>query len=72
MAEEKSKKAAEVPVAQPPADKYTIHELEFVSGKLLGVPRECAVAAFKSCGKTELTVAEAKQIIDKFMKKEVK
>ena len=40
--------------------------------KVFGVPRECAVAAFKGCKKAEMTVAEAKQIIDRFMKKEVK
>ena len=54
------------------ADKYTIQELENASTKVFGVPRECAVAAFKGCKKTEMTVAEAKQIIDRFMKKEVK
>ena len=47
-------------------------ELENASTKVFGVPRECAVAAFKGCKKTEMTVAEAKQIIDRFMKKEVK
>ena len=44
----------------------------YASTKEFGVPRECAVAAFKGCKKTEMTVAEAKQIIDRFMKKEVK
>lgn len=67
-----NKKVTVEPVTQLAADKYTIHELEYASTKVFGVPRECAVAAFKDCGKTEMTVAEAKQIIDKFMKREVK
>lgn len=72
MAEKENKKVTTEPVVQQSADKYTTHELEYASAKVFGVPRECAVAAFKDCGKTEMTVAEAKQIIDKFMKKEVK
>lgn len=71
MAEKDIKKTpAATQTVQP--DKYTIQELENASTKVFGVPRECAVAAFKGCKKTEMTVAEAKQIIDRFMKKEVK
>ena len=66
MAEKDIKKTpAATQTVQPSADKYTIQEV-------FGVPRECAVAAFKGCKKTGMTVAEAKQIIDRFMKKEVK
>lgn len=76
MAEKEIKKTTAAPAAeaapQSTASKYTTHELEYASAKVFGVPRECAVAAFKDCGKTEMTVEEAKQIIDKFMKKEVK
>lgn len=72
MAEEKTKKVVETQAAQPVADKYTVEELVAASTNVFGVPSECAVAAFKNCGKTEMTVAEAKQLIDKFMKKEVK
>ena len=72
MAEKDIKKTpAATQTVQPSADKYTIQELENASTKVFGVPRECAVAAFKG-KKTEMTVAEAKQIIDRFMKKEVK
>ena len=71
MAEKDIKKTpAATQTVQPSADKYTIQELEYASAKVFGVPRECAVAAFKGCKKTEMTVAEAKQIIDRFMKKE--
>ena len=70
MAEKDIKKTpAATQTVQPSADKYTIQELENASTKVFGVPRECAVAAFKGC---KMTVAEAKQIIDRFMKKEVK
>jgi len=72
MAEEKTKKVIETQVAQPVDDKYTVHELVAESANVFGVPSECAVAAFRNCGKTEMTVAEAKQLIDRFMKKEVK
>ena len=72
MAEEKTKKVIETQAAQPVDDKYTVHELVAESANVFGVPSECAVAAFRSCGKTEMTVAEAKQLIDRFMKKEVK
>ena len=73
MAEKDIKKTpAATQTVQSSADKYTIKELENASTKVFGVPRECAVAAFKGCKKTEMTVAEAKQIIDRFMKKEVK
>ena len=71
MAEKDIKKTpAATQTVQPSADKYTIQELENASTKVFGVPRECA--AFKGCKKTEMTVVEAKQIIDRFMKKEVK
>lgn len=73
MAEKDIKKTpAATQTVQPSADKYTIQELENASEKVFGVPHECAVAAFKGCKKTGMTVAEAKQIIDRFMKKEVK
>ena len=72
MAEEKTKKVIETQAAQPVDDKYTVHELVAESANVFGVPNECAVAAFRNCGKTERTVAEAKQLIDRFMKKEVK
>lgn len=74
MAEEKTKKVIETQAAQPVDDKYTVHELVAESANVFGVPSECAVAAFRNCGKgkTEMTVAEAKQLIDRFMKKEVK
>ena len=62
MAEKDIKKTpAATQTVQPSADKYTIQELENASTKV-----------FKGCKKTEMTVAEAKQIIDRFMKKEVK
>lgn len=70
MAEKEIKKITAAP--QAVGSRYTIREFEDASTRVFGVPRECAVAAFRECGKTEMTVEEAKQIIDKFMKKEVR
>lgn len=51
---------------------YTIEELLAASETALHVPRECAAAAFKIRGKKELSLSEAKSIVEKFMKSEVK
>lgn len=55
-----------------PAVTYTIKELIAASEKALHVPRECAAAAFKFQSAERLTLLEAKNIVEKFMKKEVK
>lgn len=54
------------------AVKYAAEELTAFSGKIFGAPRECVVAAFKLSGKKEMTVAEAKEVVKRFMNKEVK
>ncbi len=69
MAEEKNKKVA---VPAPVEDKYTVQELIFSARKVFGVPVECATAALLGTDKKEMTVSEAKAVIDAFMKKEVK
>ncbi len=51
---------------------YTARELTAASETALHVPLECAAAAFKQQNKERLTLAEAKDIVEKFMKKEVK
>ena len=56
--------------AKPP--QYTAEELASASEKALGVPRECAAAAFKIAGKTLLSLDEAKAVVKKFMEQEVK
>lgn len=51
---------------------YMIEELIAASETALHVPRECAAAAFKIRGKKKLSLSEAKSIVEKFMKSEVK
>ncbi len=51
---------------------YTIEELSANAKQLFGVRTECVVAALKAVGIKECTVFKAKEIISKFMKKEVK
>lgn len=67
--EEKKQPAAR---AVPAESRYTMAELIGASKTVLGVPRECAVAAFKDIRKDTMTVNEAKEIVNKFMKKEVR
>ena len=50
---------------------YSIEELTASSETALGVPRECAAAAFKK-QKERLSLSEAKEIVGEFMKSEVK
>lgn len=69
MAEEKKQAAART---VPAESRYTLAELIGASKTALGVPRECAVAAFKDIRKDTLTVNEAKEIVNNFMKKEVR
>lgn len=54
------------------AATYTAAELIEASVSALQVPRECASAAFKLQKAERYTLAEAKNIVEKFMKKEVK
>lgn len=57
MAEKDIKKTpAATQTVQPSADKYTVQELENASTKVFGVPRECAVAAFKGWPQWKLTI----------------
>lgn len=69
MAEEKKQTAVKAAAAE---SRYTLSELIRASKTALGVPQECAAAAFKGIKKDALTVGEAKEIINKFMKREVR
>lgn len=51
---------------------YPVSELAANAKKLFGTRQECAEAALRAAGKTGCTVAEAKGIIEKFLRKEVK
>ena len=62
---------AEEPKA-PAESEYTIEELADGAGNIFKVQRECVVAALKVAGVTTCTVSKAKELVDAFMKKEVK
>ncbi len=51
---------------------YQISELAANAGKLFGTRQECVTAALENAGKQEYSIAEAKKIVDKFLKKEVR
>lgn len=51
---------------------YSASELADNAGKIFGVRRECVAAALRASGKAECTVDEAKEIVKKFLKREVK
>lgn len=53
---------------------YSVDELAECASKVFGskVRSECVTAAFKSAGKDTATVEEAIEIVEAFMKKEVK
>lgn len=51
---------------------YTVAELAANAVKIFKCRPECMVAAMTSAGRTECTVSEAKDIINKFLKKEVR
>ena len=50
---------------------YSIAELAANAKKVFGTRPECVVAALKTAEKQECTIAEAKEIIEKFLKREV-
>lgn len=71
-APQEPKKAGEKKAAAPEkAATYTVKELIQASESALHVPKECAAAAFRIHGAGRLTLMEAKNIVEKFMKKEV-
>lgn len=51
---------------------YTVSELAGNARSVFGAMQECVVAALKADGKAEYTVSEAKEIVSKFLQKEVK
>lgn len=51
---------------------YPASELAANAKKVFGTRQECVAAALKVAGKTECTVTEAKEIVGKFLKREVK
>lgn len=51
---------------------YPIGELAANAQKIFGTRQECVLAALKAAGRPEYTVPEAKEIVGRFLKKEVK
>ncbi len=51
---------------------YSLQELVENAKKVFGTKPECVAAALLAANKTECTVSEAKEIVNKFLKKEVK
>lgn len=58
--------------AQVQESLYTVQEFAQNSKKLFGVQKEVVITAFKMANKTEGTPSEAKEIVDKFLRKEIK
>ena len=65
QAEKKEQKASRESV-------YSTGELAANAKNVFGTRQECVSAALKAAGKTECTVTEAKMIVEKFLKREVK
>lgn len=51
---------------------YQISELAVNAKKLFGTRQECVEVALEAAGEKEYSVTEAKKIVDKFLKKEVR
>lgn len=72
---EKQAEAGQEPKNAPKAEKesaYPVSELAANAKKIFGTRQECVSAALRAAGKAECTVSEAKEIVEKFLKKEVK
>lgn len=75
MTAEKQAEAGQELKNEPKAGKesaYPVSELAANAKKIFGTRQECVSAALRADGKTECTVSEAKVIVEKFLKKEVK
>lgn len=51
---------------------YPVSELAANAKKIFGTRPECVTAALKAAGKSECTIPKAKEIVDKFLKREVR
>lgn len=74
-AAETAEQPTEAPAQKQKAQKesvYSVKELAANASKIFKTRQECVVAALKVDGKAEYTVSEAKEIVEKFLKKEVK
>ncbi len=51
---------------------YSVKEFAANARNLFGTRHECVTAALKAAGKSECTTAEAREIVERFLKREVK
>ncbi len=51
---------------------YSASEFTANAKKIFGKSPECVTAALKTAGKMECTISEAKEIVEKFLKREVR
>lgn len=56
----------------PQESVYSVNELAANARKIFETRQECVMAALKAAGETKYTVSEAKEIVEKFLKREVK
>lgn len=74
-AEEKHEETVQELKNKPKTEKefsYPVSDLAANAKKIFGTRPECVSAALRSAEKTECTVSEAKVIVEKFLKREVK
>lgn len=74
-AAETAEQSTEAPAQKRKVQKesvYSVKELAANARKIFDTRQECVVAALRVDGKSEYTVSEAKEIVEKFLKKEVK
>lgn len=73
MTEKKERAAASAGIAQRQEKDsiYTLTELVAASGRLFGCGPDCVVAAFREAGKNGASISEAKQMVQKFLRKEI-
>jgi len=74
MATKKTTSEAQAEKAVVAESLYNVEELAEHASSVFGanIRSECVVAAFRHAGKTTAAVAQAKEIVNEFMKKEVK
>lgn len=68
----KTIKTAEKTASKQKESTYTAEEFSANAVKLFGTRKECVSAALKAAGITTCTLSKARDVVEKFIKKEVK
>ncbi len=63
---------AKAKVEQPAEEVYPVSEIIPLSQKLFGWMPECTAAALKPVSKDQMTLSEVKEIVEEFLRKEIK